>query len=309
MLTTDAPRDAPNPESDDIVQVITLSSDASTATLESADAKAQRIRKGKSALPVVHEVDDLSDKEFIAGETVAAPKRSSEATRKFQETWAARLPSAELYRGSNGLFESVKCVICSLVTGKPKILGPKWDTLSKHGGKRKATKNLLQGIKKGQWYVAKNCKHLRYERIYASRNTVTVAQQLAVVKGERARKRILYATIVHLLQEGRPMLEYTALQSLLQFLKVPKLPRRHWGDNAGWDLAECLFQQVQVKIKEVMKQARFFSVTCDEVTTLDTQSSISIHGYICKGWEQKPLLLSLERVLMEAVAMPLLKSS
>ena len=45
-----------------------------------------------------------------------------------------------------------------------------------------------------------------------------------------------------------------------------------------------------------MKNARFFSVTCDEVTTLDTQSWISIHGYVCEGWERKPMLLLLERV-------------
>ena len=69
---------------------------------------------------------------------------------------------------------------------------------------------------------------------------MTVAQQLAVVKGERARKRIQFATILHLLQEGHPMLEYAALQPLLKFLEVPKLPRRHWFNNAGWELAECL---------------------------------------------------------------------
>ena len=297
LLPCDVTHAAPNHVPVVCPQVITLSSDASTATAETADAITERARKGKSALPVVHELDDMSDEEFVAEEKAARPKRSYKATRKFHETWAAQLTWAELFRGSDGLFESVKCVVCLQVTGKPKILGPKWDTLSKHSGKRKATKNLPEGIKKGQWYIAKNCKHLRFERIYAARNTVTVAQQLAVVKGERARKRIQFATILHLLQEGRPMLEYTALQPLLTFMEVPKLPRRHSSDNLGWELADCLFQQAQLKIKEVMKSARFFSVTCDEVTTLDTQSWISIHGYVCEGWERKPMLLSLERVL------------
>ena len=166
----------------------------------------------------------------------------------------------------------------------------------KHIGKRKATKNMASGIKKGQRYMAKNCKHLRYERLFAARNTVTVAQQLAVVEGERARKRLQFATILHMLQEGRPMLEYAALLRLLTFLGVPNLPKRHWSDNPGWGLAECMWSQVQLKTKAVMAKARFFSVTCDEVTTLDTHSWISIHGYVCDNWKRKPLLLSLERV-------------
>ena len=86
---------------------------------------------------------------------------------------------------------------------------------------------MANGIKKGQHYIAKNCKHLWYERLYAARDTVTMAQQLDVVKGERARKRLQFATILHLPQEGCPMLEYAAIQPLLEFLDVPKLPRQH----------------------------------------------------------------------------------
>jgi hypothetical protein len=46
-----------------------------------------------------------------------------------------------------------------------------------------------------------------------------------------------------------------------------------------------------------MKEAQFFSVTCDEVTILDTQSWISIHGYVCENWTRKSMLLSLEQVV------------
>ena len=45
-----------------------------------------------------------------------------------------------------------------------------------------------------------------------------------------------------------------------------------------------------------MSNARFFSITCDEVTTLDIQSWISIHTYICENWTKMPLL-SLECVV------------
>jgi hypothetical protein len=46
------------------------------------------------------------------------------------------------------------------------------------------------------------------------------------------------ATIFHLLNQGRPMVEYEAIRSLLQFLETPKLAKNHWSDNMGWQLAE-----------------------------------------------------------------------
>jgi hypothetical protein len=282
-----------------VVEVIALSSDGSTTTVDTDIAVSPCNRKGKSKLPVCDEIDDCSDDELVL--IHAAPKKkrkkSYESSRKFQDTWAARLPWAELYRGSDGLYESVKCLVCSTITDKPKILGPKWDTLIKHGGKRKAIKNMAGRIKKGQWYIARNCKHLRFEQLYAARSVVTVAQQVVEVTGERARKRQQFATVLYILREGRPMLEYQALQPLFSFLGVPEMPKRHWSDPVGWELAQCLYQQVQLKTQAVLQEARFFSITCDEVTTLDTQSWISIHGYVCENWTRKPMLLSLERVV------------
>ena len=141
------------------------------------------MHKGTDVLPVIEEADEYSDDDFVPT-TTKGPKKNYDAQRKFQDTWAARLPWAEISRGSDGLFEYVKCTVCSEITGKAKILAPKWDTLTKHGGKRKATRNMPNGVKKGQWFIANNCKHLRYERIYAGRNHATIAQQLSVVKGE-----------------------------------------------------------------------------------------------------------------------------
>ena len=115
-------------------------------------AKAQ---KEKDKLSVIEEVNDYSEDDFVADVKEKVTKKNYDATKKFQDTWAAGLPWAELFRGSNGLFEYVKCVVCSLITEKPKILGQNWDTLSKYGGKLKATYNMPNGIKKGQWYIAK----------------------------------------------------------------------------------------------------------------------------------------------------------
>ena len=42
--------------------------------------------------------------------------------------------------------------MCSYFEGKDKILQPKWDTLKKHGGKRKAKQAIpAKGIRKDAW--------------------------------------------------------------------------------------------------------------------------------------------------------------
>jgi hypothetical protein len=92
-------------------------------------------------------------------------KVSYEATRKFQEGWAAKLPWASCVKGRDGLYDFVKCTICSIFEVREKNLMPKWDTLKKHGGKRKAKCNLpARGVKAGQWYI--DNKHLVNERRY-----------------------------------------------------------------------------------------------------------------------------------------------
>ena len=199
-------------------------------------------------------------------------KKSYEASRKFQDTWAARLPWAELHQGGDGLYDLVKCLVYTVIEGRDKILGPKWDTLMKHGGKRKATHDMPNGPKKDKWYQDKNCRHVKNERIFAAKSRTTFLEQVTEVKGERDRKQIQFAIILHLLHEGRPMLEYTAPQPLLRFLGVLKLRKKHWSDSAGWELANCLFTQLQLKTKKIMEKARFFSISCDEVSMLDNQS-------------------------------------
>jgi hypothetical protein len=93
------------------------------------------------------------------------------------------------------------------------------------------------------------------------------------------------------------MLEFPSRQPLFMFLGVPKLPKRHWSAGARWERADCMYHQVQAQTKVIMQASRFFSITCDVVTTLDTQSWISVYGYVCENWTRKPLLLSLERVV------------
>jgi hypothetical protein len=144
-------------------------------------------------------------------------------------------------------------------------------------------------------------KHKKVERVYAALpvcNILTIVAQGNPPK----RKEVQMAIIFHLLSFGRPMLEYEHMRSLLEQLGCPKLPIKHWSDTAGWEMAESLYTVVQNRTKLVVSGANFISLSCDEVTTVDNQSWISIHAYVLVDWERVPLLLSLERLVEESTA-------
>lgn len=224
-------------------------------------------------------------------------RRQYEASRRFQDTWAAKLPWAEMSRTADGTIELVKCLICSLIEKREKLLKAKWDTLTKHAGRRKALKDMRGIARKGEYYYSKDCAHAKNAVLYAQRNHQTVHQLVQNEGGERSRKRVQFATVFHVLQEGRPMLEYESLNRLLNFLRVPHMPKKHWSDDSGWQMAEIMHAQINLKMMEVIKHAQFFAVTCDEVTSVDNASWIAIHIYTQQNWVREPMLLSLQPVL------------
>jgi hypothetical protein len=201
----------------------------------------------------------------------------------------------------------VKCRTCELATGKPTILALKIATLERHEGHYIAEKNMPGGIKKGQKYLATNCKHLKNERLVASRGVRPIDEVMTKVAGERACKRQQMGIIFHLLTTGRPMVDYTAMRPLLQFIGVPKLAKRHWSDSVGWMLAECMFHQIEMKALDTVSSARFFSVSCDEVTSIDNGSWISIHCYVVQNSSKVPILIMLEQVKEQATSTNLLE--
>jgi hypothetical protein len=52
--------------------------------------------------------------------------------------------------GVDGCVHLVKYKVCSKVEYKNKLLAPKWDSLHKHIGGKKAKRNM-KGVKKGEW--------------------------------------------------------------------------------------------------------------------------------------------------------------
>lgn len=197
--------------------------------------------------------DDTNELQEGEAEVTPVPnpvlrRRQYEASRRFQDTWPAKLPWAEMVVKGDGQICQVKCLICSAIQRRIKLLLPKWDTLTKHAGRRRADRDIPGVAKSGEYYYSRNCAHAKNAILYASRGPQTVAEMTRNDAGERSRKRVQFSTVFHILAEGRPMVEYESLNSLFSFLQVRHLPKKHWSDNSGWAMAAVLYSLVKTKL-------------------------------------------------------------
>jgi hypothetical protein len=142
---------------------------------------------------------------------------------RFQDTWQAKYPWSKQDAEGDGRFEKVRCVICSKINGRDKILDAKDDNLKKHQGWKKCLSDMpAMKLKRGEWYWDLNSTHKRAERAFAALPTDDIATMVAAGAPPK-RKEVQMAVIFHLLQFGRPMTEYPPMKELLQFLGVPKV--------------------------------------------------------------------------------------
>ena len=65
----------------------------------------------------------------------------------------------------------------------------------------------------------------------------------------------------------------------------------------GWEMVEAIKRVELNNTKEVMQGANFLSLHCDEVTSVDCQSWVNVHGYILRDWKRIPLLFMLDRAV------------
>jgi hypothetical protein len=99
-------------------------------------------------------------------------------------------------------------------------------------------KKTLRRVKKGEWYMAKDCKHVKNGTTYACKGRESVLQQVANgVVGGKCRNVFQFATLFHTLKHGRPMLQYEAHKELFDFLNLEKNPKMHL---IGWAMAQHL---------------------------------------------------------------------
>jgi uncharacterized protein Veg len=118
------------------------------------------------------------------------PKENDESKRKFQDSWATKLPWIEMNIGSDRLLHVVKCDIFLVINGCEKILASKLDTLTKHNGRHKTNKVLKTlAAKKSSWFITKHYKHTKNKKSYASHNKYAIHELITIdIKGEGGRK-------------------------------------------------------------------------------------------------------------------------
>jgi hypothetical protein len=92
------------------------------------------------------------------------------------------------------------------------------------------------------------------------------------------------------------MLEYELLRELFLLLKVKNTPLKHWLDSSDWQIAEAMHDVVLFKTSSMILKANFVVVSADEMTAIDAQQWINIHGYVMQNWKCVLILLTFEKV-------------
>jgi hypothetical protein len=92
------------------------------------------------------------------------------------------------------------------------------------------------------------------------------------------------------------MVYYESLEGLYFFLEVPNFPRMHWLDNLAWLITKFMFAEVTTAIRSRIKSLLYISISCDETTSCDNGSWLSVHVYVCENWTRMHYLISLQKV-------------
>jgi len=85
------------------------------------------------------------------------------------------------------------------------------------------------------------------------------------------------------------------LAIFVETLEDKNVARKHWFETSGWEIVEHLHNCMLSALKIVVQNARFVSISVDEVTAVDNTFWIGMHVYIFStdSWEQIPYLLHL----------------
>jgi hypothetical protein len=232
-----------------------------------------------------------------------------EGNKSWKSEWSAVFPWAEPQFDERGDVSCVSCAICSGVRGRPVLIKNKRDNLMKHAGSRRARARFQLGnrvVEVGEMYSTPDCQHVKNDRKFiarglAERNARVIVREPPVITREMSKKRLQFVVIMDLLKRGRPMLDYANSFNLFDFLRFD-LPKFHWSDDAGWEIADSLKAVVDGKLKDTVKESSFFSVSCDEVTTIANESWISIHIYVVQNFARVPILLCCKHILEDCNA-------
>lgn len=92
------------------------------------------------------------------------------------------------------------------------------------------------------------------------------------------------------------MTNYPYYMKLLSFLQVSNFPSSHWSVMSGWKWAKYLAQVEKDDMKEKIANARFLSLSLDEVTTIDNTSWICMNIYMVNDHIRHSYLLGINKM-------------
>jgi hypothetical protein len=148
--------------------------------------------------------------------------------------------------GADGDVTQIRCRICTEVEGREELHVLKINSLHKHSGHWKAV-TTTERVKKGKFYYVSTNQHIKNERVYYARRGAvgeTIIQQVAYgTMRERRCKLVQFQIVFWLLEHGRPMNDYEAIQELMAQLEVSECPQCHWSVGAGWEMAEAIAEE------------------------------------------------------------------
>jgi hypothetical protein len=96
------------------------------------------------------------------------------------------------------------------------------------------------------------------------------------------------------------MVEYEALKPLYEYLRVENMPKKHWSGAYGWEIGKHIHLRVLKALKVVVTSAKYFSITYDEVISIDNQQWLYVHIYVVDAfpccyvlcrWSMSPMVI------------------
>jgi uncharacterized protein YqiB (DUF1249 family) len=92
----------------------------------------------------------------------------------------------------------------------------------------KVDKNIGTNVQKGDWYYSKVYRHVKNYKLHVSHNHESVIAQVANgLARKKVRKVMQFTTILHLLQQGCPMMEYEVMNLMFESLVFSKTNKKH----------------------------------------------------------------------------------
>lgn len=232
--------------------------------------------------------------------TIATKKKNWRdylATRSTKVEWCTEYWWLENVPGNDG---KLNCKVCSFVEKGLHLLDKKLDTIQKHEGKKYKKETVGDEVISHVVWSKKNTHKANELKYLAAMQETEPQKRVDAYLDDMSQtlfmsKRIQFVTLLHLLSRGKPMLDYEAQKSVYQLLEVQRCPRKHWSDNAGWEIVECMDSILKKNIVEKIQRANYFSVSLDEVTANDLTQWLGMHIYVVVNCERVPLYLCMQK--------------